>query len=92
MRSNGRVTGNNDGRAREGAGVTDRILRLPDVCALVGLGRSSVYQAIKDDGFPQPVRLTKSAVGWRESEVQAWIASRQPAGVSVGVSAESDAA
>jgi prophage regulatory protein len=71
---------------------TDRILRLPDVITLTGLGRTSIYQGIKDGDFPKPVKLTKHAVGWRSSEITAWIASREPVGVSAGVSRESNAA
>jgi prophage regulatory protein len=29
--------------------------------------------------FPRPVRLGKRAVGWRESDLQDWLASREQA-------------
>lgn len=72
--------------------MTDRILRFHAVSSMTGLGRTSIYEGIKEKTFPAPVKLTKSAVGWRASEIDAWIASREPSGVSDGVSAESDAA
>jgi prophage regulatory protein len=59
---------------------------------MVGLGRTSIYAAIKAGTFPAPVKLTEHAVGWRSTEIAAWIASRASAGVSPGVSAESNAA
>lgn len=71
---------------------TDRILRFHEVSRLTGLGRTSIYQGIRDGEFPKPVKLTKHAVGWRFSEISAWIASREPVGVSEGVSPESNAA
>lgn len=55
----------------------DRILRLPDVKARTGLSRSSIYAYIKDGKFPHHIALGERSVGWYESEVDAWVASRQ---------------
>jgi prophage regulatory protein len=52
------------------------ILRLGDVRRRTGLGRSTVYDRIKAGNFPAPIALGDRAVGWVESEVSAWIASR----------------
>jgi prophage regulatory protein len=54
----------------------DRLLRLPDVETLVGLKKSAIYAGVKDGSFPQPVKLSRRAVCWPESKVQAWIAQR----------------
>ena len=46
---------------------------------MTGLSRSSLNRRINDGTFPAPLRLgddTSRAVGWIESEVIAWIASR----------------
>lgn len=56
------------------------ILRMPDVVKLVGMCRASIYKAIKADNFPQPVRLGARSVGWRQEEVEDWLADR-PKGV-----------
>ena len=53
-----------------------RILRLPEVLARVGLGRSTVYQLMAAGDFPASVRLTPNSVGWRSDDIDAWIASR----------------
>lgn len=53
----------------------DRLLRLPEVMFLTGLKKTSVYRI---DGFPAPVKIG-SSTAWRESEVNAWIASRPTA-------------
>lgn len=52
------------------------ILRLPQVCKVTGLGRSMIYQLEAERKFPHRVRIGLRAVGWVESEVQAWLASR----------------
>ena len=50
-----------------------RVLRLPRVQARTGLARSTIYVRVADGRFPQPIRLGARAVGWIESEVDAWI-------------------
>ena len=50
-----------------------RVLRLPRVQTRAGLARSTIYVRVADGSFPKPVRLGARAVGWIESEVDAWI-------------------
>ena len=52
------------------------ILRRPQVEARTGLARSTIYDRIKAGTFPAPVSLGEKAVGWVESEIDAWIADR----------------
>lgn len=51
----------------------DKIIRLPDVLAAVGLKKSAIYKKIKAGEFPAPIKLGAHASGWLESDVQAWI-------------------
>ncbi len=57
--------------------MSNRILRLPEVLARIGLKRSTVYQFVADGKFPKPVRLGLRSVGWRESDVEKWVSARQ---------------
>jgi prophage regulatory protein len=56
--------------------MTHTILRLPQVKIRVGLSRSSIYLAVSRGKFPRPVSLGARAVGWLESEVDAWLSQR----------------
>jgi len=56
--------------------MDDAILRLPQVKQMVGLGRTLIYQLRAEGNFPAPVKLGKRSVGWRKSEIAAWIAKR----------------
>jgi prophage regulatory protein len=49
------------------------ILRIKKVEEKVGLKDSSIYQKISEGTFPTQVRLGARAVGWIESEIDAWI-------------------
>jgi prophage regulatory protein len=51
----------------------EKILRLPEVKAVTGKSRSSIYQGMADGSFPQPVALGARAIGWRESDLEAWL-------------------
>jgi prophage regulatory protein len=52
------------------------ILRRRQVEARVGLRRSTLYQRIADGTFPPPIRLGARAVGWLQSDIDAWLRAR----------------
>lgn len=63
--------------------MSQRLIRLPQVKAMVGLGTTAIYDKIKKGEFPRQIKLGRLS-GWVEAEVQAWIsqqieASRQEA-------------
>jgi prophage regulatory protein len=51
-------------------------LRLPEVKAITGLSKTSLYALIRDRSFPAPVRLGPRAVAWVRSEVRQWAVER----------------
>ena len=55
--------------------MNQRLIRLPLVKSMVGLGRSSIYDKIKQGEFPKQIKLGRSS-GWVEAEVQAWISEQ----------------
>ena len=57
------------------------ILRLPQVVARLGLGRSSIYMQCRAGLLPPAIQIGTRAVGWISSELDAVIAARA-AGVS----------
>ena len=56
-----------------------RLLRLPEVSRLVGLGRSSIYRLVSLGAFPAPRKLGTRSVAWLQSEVESWIDARDQA-------------
>lgn len=57
-----------------------RLLRLPEVCSIVGLGRSSIYEGVKSGTFPRPIKLSRRAVCWSSTSIETWISERIKAG------------
>jgi prophage regulatory protein len=58
--------------------VADRIIRMKTVLARAGLSRSTIYRKIAEGTFPAQVRISVNGAGWRESDIDRWIAD--PAG------------
>ena len=59
-----------------------QILRIGDVTSLTRVSRSRVYVAMSReiDPFPRPLKIGERSVGWRRSEVVAWLDARERAG------------
>jgi prophage regulatory protein len=53
-----------------------KILRLPGVKTTTGLSRSTIYLRMADGSFPRPISLGGRAVGWLETEVDAWLSTQ----------------
>ena len=54
----------------------EKILRLHQVMAIVGLGRSSIYNLIQRGAFPTQIKLSTRSSGWLKSEIESWIEMR----------------
>ena len=55
---------------------TDTLITRAEVMRRIGLCKTSLYKMMAAGTFPQPVKVTATAVRWRYSEVSEWIASR----------------
>lgn len=53
------------------------IKRLPAVKAASGIGRTKIYELMKDGRFPKSRRIAGSnVVGWDSLEIEAWVAEQ----------------
>lgn len=53
--------------------TNDQILRWPQVEAMTGLSRTTTWRLERKGAFPKRIQLSAKAVGWRKSEIEAWI-------------------
>jgi prophage regulatory protein len=63
-------------RATATASGARRILRIGELEALTGKGRSQIYEGINAGTFPGPVPLGERAVGWLSDEIETWLTAR----------------
>ena len=67
------------------------VLRMPQVVALTGLSRMTIYRLEKRRQFPNRIQLSPNSVGWRKDDVDHWLESlpavgaRTDAAPTVGV-------
>ena len=54
----------------------DRILRPAEAARKLGLERTTLFRMVKRGDLPPSIKITKKAVGWRESTLEAYIAQR----------------
>lgn len=50
----------------------DRLIRLPDVLAALGVSRPTLYRLVKAGTFPKPLKQGCTST-WRNSQVQTYI-------------------
>ena len=55
-----------------------RLMRLPEVLALVGVAKSTLHAWITAGLFPAQVQIGPRVVGWRSCEVDDWMSNRPP--------------
>ena len=56
-----------------------RVVRMPEAEEITGLSRGSIYRLMTIGRFPKSIKLSERAMGWRESDLNAWLDSRQSA-------------
>ena len=61
--------------------ISPLLLRLPGVCALVGLSKSQIYRLIRSGDFPPGVSLGANYVAWPAEQVHAWVAQKISASI-----------
>lgn len=52
------------------------MLRIGEVCRRTGLSKSQVHRMVDQCGFPEPIKLSKRAIGWVAAEIENWLQAR----------------
>lgn len=52
------------------------LLKIEDVIAYLGIGKSAIYENIKAGRFPGPIRITPNAVRWRRGDIDRWLSQK----------------
>ena len=49
-----------------------------EMIARTSLSRSTIWRMARAGHLPAPVRITSARIGWRESQIAAWLDARTP--------------
>ncbi len=52
------------------------LMRLPTVKGLVGMGRTTIYEKIKEGSFPRPISIGDRSVAWDSEAIDRWIENK----------------
>lgn len=53
-------------------------IRINEVMSLTSLSRPTIYRLMKAGKFPKSVTIGSKTIAWRESDLLAWQASKEP--------------
>lgn len=56
--------------------TADRLMRIDEVVAIVGLDPSTIFRMEQRGEFPRRRKITRHAVGWVATEIWQWIRQR----------------
>lgn len=51
----------------------DRLIQLPEVRHLTGIGKTSIYKLIGSGQFPRPAKIGSGSSRWSENAILEWI-------------------
>ena len=56
--------------------TNDRIVRAKEVVEMTGLSRTTIWRMERYKSFPARVSLGKNSIGWKMSDIQKWLSTR----------------
>lgn len=51
----------------------ERIIRITEMCQLLGINRTTLYRRVKRKVFIQPIKSQNRTIGWSESSYINWL-------------------
>ena len=55
----------------------DGFIRAKDLTSITGHSRTTIWRLEKKGDFPRRRKLSAGCVGWKRSEVEAWVETRE---------------
>lgn len=60
----------------------ERIIRPVELQDILGVTASTIWRMERDGRLPARIKISKRAVGWRESDIEEWIQNRPEAEIA----------
>lgn len=54
-----------------------QLMTIKELCAMLGVSHTWIYQQIHEAGFPHPIKLGKNVSRWARQDVEAWVESKR---------------
>ncbi|MEY8214047.1 MAG: AlpA family phage regulatory protein [Colwellia sp.] len=56
--------------------INDKIIRIKGLVEKTGLSSCTIWRLRKTNEFPKSIQLSERLIGWRESEINEWLANK----------------
>lgn len=56
--------------------IAGEVIRRKELCQITGLSMTTLWRQEREGYFPARIRLTNHSVGWRRSDIEAWLSTR----------------
>lgn len=57
--------------------MSEKILRMNELKKIIGVSSCTIWRWRKQNKFPRPIKLGERLIGWRESEINEWLANKK---------------
>lgn len=54
-----------------------QLMTIKELCAMLNVSHTWIYQQIHETGFPHPIKLGKNISRWARQDVEAWVESKR---------------
>lgn len=53
--------------------TTQKIISIKEMCGFINRDRRTLWVWVRDNRFPQPIKMNGRTIGWPESVYQSWL-------------------
>ncbi|MEY8214747.1 MAG: AlpA family phage regulatory protein [Colwellia sp.] len=57
--------------------INDKVIRIKGLVEKTGLSSCTIWRLRKANKFPKSIQLSDRLIGWRESEINEWLANQK---------------
>lgn len=60
------------------ADLSISLVRTKQLCAELGISRTTLWRLVKSGDFPAPIQIGKNSIAWRRQVISDYLDSKQP--------------
>ena len=55
----------------------EKYLRINEVVEMLSVGKSTVWEWVKESKFPKPIKLSEHVTVWKLSDIEEWVQHKE---------------
>ena len=57
--------------------IMEKYLRINEVVEMLSVGKSTVWEWVKESKFPKPIKLSEYVTVWKLSDIEEWVQHKE---------------